>query len=58
LLVPHGDVERLAQALESLFNDPGRAREMGARGRDRIEKTFSSAQFQSHLTAILANVLA
>jgi phosphatidylinositol alpha-1,6-mannosyltransferase len=58
LLVPHGDVGRLAQALESLFNDPGRAREMGARGRDRIEKTFSFAQFQSHLTEILAKVLA
>jgi hypothetical protein len=58
LLVPHGDVERLAQAVESLFNDPSRAREMGARGRDRIEKTFSFAQFQSHLTEILAKVLA
>jgi phosphatidyl-myo-inositol dimannoside synthase len=57
LLVPHADVERLAQALESLFNDPGRAREMGACGRDRIEKTFSFAQFQSHLTEILASVL-
>jgi glycosyltransferase involved in cell wall biosynthesis len=56
--VPHGDVERLAQALEFLFNDPGQAREMGARGKDRIEKTFSFAQFQSHLTDILANVLA
>jgi glycosyltransferase involved in cell wall biosynthesis len=58
LLVPHGDVERLAQALESLLNNPSRAREMGARGRDRIEKTFSFAQFQLHLTQILNNVLA
>jgi phosphatidyl-myo-inositol dimannoside synthase len=58
LLVPHGDVGRLAQALESLFNSPSRAREMGARGRDRLEKTFSFAQFQLHLTQILNNVLA
>jgi phosphatidylinositol alpha-1,6-mannosyltransferase len=58
LLVPHGDVERLAQALESLLNNPSRARDMGARGRDRIEKTFSFAQFQLHLTQILSNVLA
>jgi phosphatidyl-myo-inositol dimannoside synthase len=58
LLVPHGDVERLAQALESLLNNPSRAREMGARGRNRLEKTFSFAQFQLHLTQILNNVLA
>jgi glycosyltransferase involved in cell wall biosynthesis len=58
LLVPHGDVERLAQALESLFINPSRAREMGARGRDRLEKTFSFAQFQLRLTQILNNVLA
>jgi phosphatidyl-myo-inositol dimannoside synthase len=58
LLVPHGDVERLAQALESLFNNPSRAREMGARGRDRLAKTFSFAQFQLHLTQILNIVLA
>jgi len=58
LLVPHGDVERLAQALESLLTNPSRAREMGARGRDRIEKTFSFEQFQLHLTEILNNVLA
>jgi phosphatidylinositol alpha-1,6-mannosyltransferase len=58
LLVPHGDVERLAQALESLLSNPNQAMEMGARGRDRLEKNFSFAQFQSHLTQILNNVLA
>jgi glycosyltransferase involved in cell wall biosynthesis len=58
LLVPHGDVERLAQSLESLFNNPARAMEMGASGRDRLLKNFSFAQFQLHLTGILDNVLA
>jgi phosphatidyl-myo-inositol dimannoside synthase len=58
LLVPHGDVERLAQALESLLNNPSRAREMGARGRDRLAKTFSFEQFQLRLTHILSDVLA
>jgi phosphatidylinositol alpha-1,6-mannosyltransferase len=58
LLVPHGDIERLAQALESLLSNPSRAREMGARGMDRVEKTFSFAQFQLHLTQILNNLLA
>jgi len=57
LLVPHGDVERLSQALESLFSNPARAREMGVRGRDRIAKAFSFAQFQLRLTGILDNVL-
>ena len=58
LLVRHGDVERLAQALELLLNNPSRSREMGVLGRDRIETTFSFAQFQLHLSEILNNVLA
>ncbi len=58
LLVPHGDVEGLARALESLFSDPDRAKEMGARGKDRVAKTFSFAQFQLRLTQILNDVLA
>jgi phosphatidylinositol alpha-1,6-mannosyltransferase len=58
LLVPHGDPDRLAQALESLLNNPSRAKEMGARGKDRLAKLFSFAQFQLHLTQILENVLA
>ena len=57
LLVPHGDIERLAQALETILNHPDRAMEMGARGRDRLAKTFSFAQFQSHLTQILNKLL-
>jgi hypothetical protein len=31
---------------------------MGARGKDRVEKIFSFAQFQLRLTQILNNVLA
>jgi phosphatidylinositol alpha-1,6-mannosyltransferase len=58
LLVPHGDVERLSQALESLLNDPTRAAAMGSSGRDRVANAFSFAQFQSHLTQILNDVLA
>jgi phosphatidylinositol alpha-1,6-mannosyltransferase len=57
LLVPHGDVERLAEALESLVKNPSRAKEMGARGKDRLAKSFSFAQFQLHLTQILENIL-
>jgi phosphatidylinositol alpha-1,6-mannosyltransferase len=57
LLVPHGDIEHLAQALESLFTNPSLAVEMGARGKDRVAKTFSFAQFQTNLRAILKNVL-
>ena len=58
LLVPHGDVEKLAQALETMLNHPIRARGMGACGKDRLAKKFSFAQFQSHLTRILNSVLA
>ena len=39
-LVPHGDIERLSRALESLLADPVRAREMGARGRERLAQNI------------------
>jgi glycosyltransferase involved in cell wall biosynthesis len=58
LLVPHGNAERLAQALETLFNHPGLGGEMGARGRVRLAKHFSFEQFQLQLNEILKNVLA
>lgn len=57
LLVPYGDAERLAQAFETLFNDPARAWEMAARGRVRVEQTFSFAQFELQLTHLLSDVL-
>lgn len=56
-LVPYGDAERLAQAFETLFNDPARSWEMAARGRERVEKTFSFAQFELQLTQLLSDVL-
>ncbi len=57
LLVPHGDAERLAQALESVLNHPNRSREMGARGRERVEKEYTFGEFQSRLIPILDEVL-
>ena len=57
LLVPHGDTERLAQALESLLDNPGRAREMGALGRERVRKEYTFGEFQSRLVKIMDDVL-
>jgi phosphatidyl-myo-inositol dimannoside synthase len=57
LLVPHGDAERLAQGLESLLDNPNRAKEMGARGRERVQKDYMFEQFQGRLMRILDAVL-
>jgi phosphatidylinositol alpha-1,6-mannosyltransferase len=56
-LVPHGDIERLSGALEMLLADPVRAKQMGARGRDRLARQFSFEQFRTQLTHLLAGVL-
>ena len=56
-LVPHGEIERLSLALESLLADSARSREMGARGRDRLVRYFSFEQFQLRLTRILDDVI-
>jgi phosphatidyl-myo-inositol dimannoside synthase len=55
-LVPHGDVESLARALESLLSNSDLSGKMGARGRDRVAQVFSFAQFESQLTNILHHV--
>jgi len=56
-LVPHGDIESLARSLESLLADPGRAREMGARGLEHLRRKFSFQQFRFQLTQLLDSVL-
>ncbi len=57
LLVPHGQIERLAEAVEFIFTDSPRANAMGMAGRERVATHFSFAQFQTHLTEILSEVL-
>jgi glycosyltransferase involved in cell wall biosynthesis len=58
ILVAHGDVERLAQAIEFILADPNRGAAMGLRGRERVASEFSFARFQTSLLAVLDEVLA
>src|SRR6266446_5360569 len=39
-LVPHGDAIQLATSIETLLADPAHAKEMGARGKQRVEREF------------------
>jgi phosphatidylinositol alpha-1,6-mannosyltransferase len=57
LLVPHGEVAILSNALESLLADPVRASEMGARGRQRVQREYTFERFQLELSRLLADVL-
>jgi phosphatidylinositol alpha-1,6-mannosyltransferase len=57
LLVPHGDADRLAGAIEFIFEDPKRAVDMGAHGRERVATSFSFARFQASLTEVLRRAL-
>lgn len=57
LLVPHGDTDRVAQAIESLLGHPEQARQMGERGKERVLREFSFEHFQSALTQLLQDVL-
>ena len=52
-LVEHGDVGQLATSLETLLADPGLAQQMGARGRERVERDFRFAVFAETLKNIL-----
>ena len=53
LLVPHGDIAVLSNALESLLDDPRRAIEMGREGRRRVETLYTFERFQAGLTQLL-----
>lgn len=57
-LVQHGDVSQLATSLETLLADPGLAREMGARGRERVERDFRFEVFVKSFTKVLCDLCA
>jgi phosphatidylinositol alpha-1,6-mannosyltransferase len=52
-LVQHGDPIQLATSLDALLADPERAREMGKRGRERLEKEFRFPVFAKAFRKIL-----
>ena len=45
IMVPPGDSTALAKALTDLLKHPDRAKEMGAKGRERVRKFFSMERF-------------
>ena len=55
-LVQHGDVTQLATSLEALLSDPTVAREMGARGRERVQREFTFSRFAESLKKILRDL--
>jgi phosphatidyl-myo-inositol dimannoside synthase len=52
-LVQHGDAVQLATCIETLLTDPAHAREMGARGRQRVERDFRFNAFAKALKRII-----
>jgi phosphatidyl-myo-inositol dimannoside synthase len=52
-LVQHGDTVQLATSIDTLLSDPEAARQMGARGRDRVEKQFRFHVFAKAFKKIL-----
>jgi phosphatidylinositol alpha-1,6-mannosyltransferase len=57
LLVPHGEVEPLRTAIESLLADPARANQMGANGKARVKSLYMFEQFERRLTQIIEESL-
>ena len=55
-LVQHGDAGQLATSLETLLTDPELGREMGARGRERVEREFRFNVFSKSLKKILRDL--
>jgi phosphatidylinositol alpha-1,6-mannosyltransferase len=51
-LVQHGDAPQLATSIETLLANPDLAREMGARGRERVNRDFKFSVFAKSLKKI------
>ena len=52
-LVQHGDAAQLATSLEALLSDAKLAQEMGARGKERVDRDFRFTAFAKALKKIL-----
>jgi glycosyltransferase involved in cell wall biosynthesis len=57
-LVPRRDVDSLAHALRSAAQNPGRARTMGAAGRARAERLFTTTRMVAETARIYEHLLA
>jgi phosphatidyl-myo-inositol dimannoside synthase len=55
-LVQHGDVSQLATSLETLLSDAELRNEMGARGRERVERDFQFSGFAMSLKKMLSEL--
>ena len=57
LLVPAGDPEAMADAVERLLADPAAAAEMGREGRRRVEQRFTTGHMARDIDAVLRAVV-
>jgi len=58
LLVPHGDVERLALALQTLLDDASLRETLGRRGRELVLRRYRFEHFASRMNAVLEELCA
>ena len=56
-LVPTGDVNAMADALEKLMRDPARAADMGRKARERVLAQFSVEAEAAKIAAVYRDVL-
>ena len=55
-LVQHGDAVQLATSIDTILSNPELARQMGQRGRERVEKEFRFSVFAKTLKKILRDL--